>query len=135
MSDDGSRNPSDVEGARVRYFSVIALLAALLLAPSAAPADPAAPAGSAGRGKQLYMQHVCYSCHGSLGQGGGPAGPKVAPDPFPYVAFAIQMRQPRGTMPRYPAKFVSDQDLADIYAYVASIPAGPKADEIPLLKK
>ena len=111
------------------------LLAALLLTPLANAAGPDAPAGSAGRGKLLYMQHVCYSCHGSVGQGGGPAGPKVAPDPFPYVAFAMQMRQPRGVMPRYPGKFVSDQDLADIYAYVAAIPAGPKADEIPLLKK
>lgn len=119
----------------MKYFSTVVALAALLLTPCANAADPEAPAGSAGRGKQLYMQHVCYSCHGSVGHGGGAAGPKVAPDPFPYVAFALQMRQPRSAMPRYPAKFVSDQDLADIYAYVASIPAGPKADEIPLLKK
>ena len=119
----------------MRYSSAIALLAALLLAPWAAAADSAAPAGSAARGKQLYMQHTCFSCHGTVGQGGGPAGPKVAPDPFPYVAFVMQMRQPRGNMPRYPEKFVSDAEMADIYAYVASIPAGPKADDISLLKK
>ena len=31
-------------------------------------------------------------------------------------------------------QFVSDQDVADIYAYLASVPAGKKASEIPLLK-
>lgn len=119
----------------MRYFSGFTLLAALLLAPLASAADAGAASGSVGRGKQLYMQHVCYSCHGTLGQGGGRAGPKVAPNPFPYAAFVMQMRQPRSSMPRYPEKFVGDQDLADIYAYVASIPAGPKADDISLLKK
>ena len=38
-------------------------------------------------------------------------------------------------MPAYPKKFLSDQDMADVYAYVVSIPAGPKASDIPLLKK
>jgi mono/diheme cytochrome c family protein len=44
------------------------------------------------------------------------------------------MRQPRSVMPRYPVQFVSDQELADIYAYVASIPAGKAANEIALLQ-
>ena len=118
----------------MKYFSALLVLTALLLSPCAGAVDPGVPAGSAGRGKQLYMQHVCYSCHGTAGQGGGVAGPKLAPDTFPYAAFALQLRQPRAAMPRYPLKFVGDQDLADIYAYVASIPAGPKAEEIPLLK-
>jgi hypothetical protein len=37
-------------------------------------------------------------------------------------------------MPRFPREFVSDQELADSYQYVASSPAGPKAAQIPLLK-
>ncbi len=94
-----------------------------------------APAGSAERGKALYTKHTCFSCHGTIGQGGERgAGPKLAPNPFPYAAFAMQMRQPRSVMPRYPAQFVSDQELADIYAYVAAIPAGKAAKDIPLLK-
>jgi mono/diheme cytochrome c family protein len=106
--------------------------AALLHAPIALAADPS---GSTANGKKLFMQNMCYSCHGTLGQGGERgAGPKLAPNPFPFVAFEMQLRKPRGTMPRYPAQFVSDQDVADIYAYVASIPAGPAAKDIPLLK-
>ncbi len=122
----------------MRKLTGIALLSAVLLAPSAGAADSAAMTGSAGateRGRQLYMKHICYSCHGTVGQGGGKAGPKLAPEPFPYDAFENQMREPRNVMPRYPEKFVSGQDMADIYAYIVSIPAGPKAGEIPLLKK
>ena len=67
--------------------------------------------------------------------GGGErnAGPGIAPNAWPYAAFAQQVRRPRATMPRYTARFVNDQELADIYAYVASIKAGPAAKDIPLL--
>jgi len=45
-----------------------------------------------------------------------------------------QLRNPRANMPRYAAQFVSDQDVADIYAYLSSVPAGPKAGDIALLR-
>jgi mono/diheme cytochrome c family protein len=38
-------------------------------------------------------------------------------------------------MPRYPVEYLSDQQLADIYAYVASIKPGPSAKDIPLLRE
>jgi hypothetical protein len=38
-------------------------------------------------------------------------------------------------MPPYTAKVLSDQDLADIYAYLMSIPPPPAIDSIPLLKQ
>ena len=114
---------------------VLAALA-LLLQPAAFAADPTAPTGSVQRGKDLYMKHACFSCHGTVGQGGDRgAGPRIAPDPFPWAAYEIQMRTPRSNMPRYPEQFVSQQELADIYAYIASIPAGPKADTLPLPKR
>jgi hypothetical protein len=37
-------------------------------------------------------------------------------------------------MPRYAAEFVSDQELADIHAYLSTFKAGKRASEIPLLK-
>jgi len=53
---------------------------------------------------------------------------------MPWDAFTHQVRHPRSSMPPYSPKYVSDKDLADIYAYVGSIAAGPKASQIPLLK-
>ncbi|HZV66233.1 MAG TPA: cytochrome c [Telluria sp.] len=113
-------------------IAVAVTLAALFAAPLA-HAD--GPAGSAVNGKALFMKNMCYTCHGTVGQGGERgAGPKLAPNPFPFAAFEMQLRTPRGVMPRFPKQFVSDRELADIYQYVASIPAGKPASEIALLK-
>jgi mono/diheme cytochrome c family protein len=109
------------------------LTLAALFACAHAHAD--GPAGSAEKGKALFMKNMCYTCHGTVGQGGERgAGPKLAPDPFPFVAFEMQLRTPRGVMPRFPKEYVSDQELADIYQYVASVKAGPKAADIAQLK-
>lgn len=109
-------------------------LACVLLAFSTAPlAQP--PQGSVERGKKVYHEKWCHSCHGTVGQGGERgAGPRIAPNVWPYEAFAQQTRRPRANMPRYPVEFLSDQEMADIYAYVASIKPGPSAKEIPLLR-
>jgi mono/diheme cytochrome c family protein len=102
---------------------------------SALSAAAQAPSGSVERGKKLYQEKWCHSCHGTVGQGGERgAGPKIAPNPFPYEAFAMQTRRPRANMPRYPVEVLSDQEMADIYAYVASIKPGPAAKDLPLLR-
>jgi mono/diheme cytochrome c family protein len=111
------------------------LLAAVALALAGSPALGQAPAGSAQAGKKAYVDKMCHTCHGMLGQGGERgAGPRIAPEPFPWEAFATQTRRPRAVMPRYPVEFLSERELADIYAYVSSVKAGPKARDIPLLK-
>jgi len=38
-------------------------------------------------------------------------------------------------MPPYIAKYLNDQDFADIYAYLVSIKPGPSAKDIPLLNE
>ena len=104
----------------------IALAAAAVL-----HAHAEAPAGDAIRGKALFMQNMCYTCHGTAGQGGDRgSGPRIAPSVFPWEGFARQVRHPREQMPRYSGKFVSDADLADIYAYLAAQPA-PKGEALP----
>ena len=110
-------------------------VACALVALSTLPALADAPEGDAARGQALYMKNLCYTCHGTAGQGGDRgSGPRLAPNPFPWEGFAQQTRHPRESMPRYSTEFVSDAELADIYAYVNSIKPGPKAGDIPLLK-
>ncbi len=92
-----------------------------------------APAGDAARGKDLYTKQLCSACHGTVGQG-SQYGPRLAPQPFPWEAFTHQVRTPRSSMPPYAPRYLADAELADIYAYVASIKPGKKASEIPLLK-
>ena len=94
-----------------------------------------APPGNAERGKQIYTQQLCYTCHGTVGQGGERgAGPKIAPNPWPYAAFVQQVRKPRLVMVPYNEKNLPEQDLIDIYHYVLSIKPGLAAKDIPLLR-
>jgi len=92
-----------------------------------------APAGSIERGQKIFIHQMCHNCHGTIGHSGGVAGPKIAPNPFPWAAFEQQVRKPRQAMPPYSEKNLPEQDLADIYAYVVSIKSGPAAKDIPLL--
>jgi mono/diheme cytochrome c family protein len=107
----------------------------VLVLACALPALAQAPAGSAERGAKLYVEKMCYTCHGYSGQGGERgSGPRVAPEVWPWEAFERQTRRPRADMPRYPSTFVSDQELADIHAWLSTIKPGPKAADIPLLR-
>ncbi len=107
---------------------------AMVLATLASAAMADAPQGDANRGHAAYMKNMCYTCHGTAGQGGDRgSGPKLTPGLFPWEGFEQQVRHPRAVMPRYAQQFVSDQDLADMYAYLASMKAGKTAKDIPLL--
>ena len=107
----------------------LALCAAALslVAGAAHAADPQ-------NGRKLFMEHICYSCHGTAGAGGGAAGPKIAPGPLPLAAFTRQLRHPN-RMPPYTDKLISDAEVADIHAYLSSVPAAKSPSQIPLLSK
>ncbi|MBV8513591.1 MAG: cytochrome c [Xanthobacteraceae bacterium] len=92
----------------------------------------AAFAGDAAKGKATFVRVGCYECHGHQGQG-GIAGLKLAPDPLPYETLAAFVRSSSGPMPPYSDKILSDADLSDIYAYLASIPKPPDPKSIPAL--
>jgi ubiquinol-cytochrome c reductase cytochrome c subunit len=111
------------------------ILAAFLAIPASAPAQNAAPAGNAENGKQLFMKNGCYECHGTVGQGaqGNLQAPKLAPRPIALAAFIAYVRKPAGAMPPYVSKVMSDAELADVRAYLATIPEPPPLKSIPLL--
>lgn len=86
------------------------------------------------RGRQLYLKNGCFSCHGTVGQGGERSGaPRIAPEPYPFEAFKVLVRTPREAMPRLDVRHVNDEQLLAIHRYLASIPNGPSAKEIPQL--
>ncbi len=111
------------------------LLASLVLTFGAAPAlaQSAAPAGDAKHGELLYMADGCYQCHGTVGQGSRGTGPRLTPNTIPYDAFAAQLRKPADIMPPYTALVVSESQLADIYAYIKSVPGPAKAGDVTIL--
>jgi mono/diheme cytochrome c family protein len=102
----------------------------LLLAP--APVAQTRPGDSA-NGKRLFMRNGCYQCHGTVGQG-GLAGPRLAQTKLTSAGFISYVRSPRpGNMPPYRNKVMTDQELADIYAYIQSVPPPVPLSDIPIL--
>jgi ubiquinol-cytochrome c reductase cytochrome c subunit len=52
---------------------------------------------------------------------------------MPAASLTQLLRAPLNQMPAYSEKALSDRDIADIHAYLASIPAPPAVKDIPLL--
>jgi len=100
----------------------------------AASAQTVAPSGDAKNGKKLFAADGCYQCHGYEAQGAAPTGPRLGPKPIAFAQFQKYVRQPSGQMPPYTVKSIPDKDLADIYAFLQSLPAPPAADSISALK-
>jgi mono/diheme cytochrome c family protein len=88
--------------------------------------------GNVDSGKKLFVSDGCWECHGRAAQGG--VGPKLGPHPLPVNAIITYIRQPAGEMPPYTAKVISDAEVADIVAFLQTIPDPPKVDSVPLLK-
>ena len=113
----------------------LGLVAVCLAGFSGTSFSQVAPAGDAARGFKVYTHHLCDTCHGSVGQGGERgAGPKIAPDVWPYPAFAQQTRKPRQVMIPYSEKTLPEKDLVDIHAYLRTIKKPPAAKDVPLLR-
>jgi mono/diheme cytochrome c family protein len=91
-------------------------------------------AASPENGKRVFMRVGCWQCHGTVGQG-GVTGPKLAPDPLPFDALSSFVRSTNRAMPPYREQVLSNADLADIYAYLQSIPKGPDPTTIPQLNR
>lgn len=92
--------------------------------------------GNSQNGNRIYVADGCYECHGRVGQGSQQtAAPRIGPPALTIDAFARYIHAPTGNMPPYTSKVVSDQDVADIYAFLKSVPPAPAAKDIPLLNQ
>ena len=113
-------------------IGLVALLLASAMTGAQAPTAPASPTGDVKRGKDLFEKKLsCYACHGFDGQTGTPRLVPVGRAEDAFVAF---VRKPTGRgMPSFVA--TPERDLADVYAYIRSIPqAAPSVDSLPALK-
>ncbi len=112
-------------------LAILLMIGSVLGAQTPAPQASSAPKGDAANGKKIFASYGCYQCHGYEGQGG--VGARLAPRPITFPAFAKYIRRPTRDMPPYTEKVVTDQELADIYAYLLAIPAPPPVNSLPQL--
>ncbi len=85
-------------------------------------------------GKRLFEAKACYECHGWRGQG-GLAGARLAQTKLSLQGFRSILRNPPpSNMPPYRTAVLTDQEVADLFAYVQTFPTPEPAGKIPLLK-
>jgi len=80
-----------------------------------------AQAGDVARGRQLWETKLCKNCHGANGEGGY-AAPRAG-DGKSLEDWLTQVRTPRSAMPAFSDTQVSDQDIADMHAYMQTLTA------------
>jgi mono/diheme cytochrome c family protein len=107
-----------------------------LLLAVAALANGQTPVGNAKHGNELFLKYTCYGCHGFSGENG--PGARLVPMKLTQAGFIAYVRNPPrpNQMPSYSPKVLSDSDMADIYAYIKTIPDTDRpAGSIPLLNQ
>ena len=85
--------------------------------------------GNPANGQNLFFSLGCNVCHGDLGE--GLVGPTIAMTIVPLDRVVEQYREPLEAMTEFPPDQVSDEDIADIYAWLQTVPRPPEADVIP----
>jgi mono/diheme cytochrome c family protein len=108
------------------FLVLVTVLAAVPLSSQSALPRSSSPAAAAAadlqgdprRGAAEFA--ACVNCHGHQAEGG--FGPDLAGRDIPWIAFRKALRQPWGIMPAFREQLKSDQSLADIRAYLASLP-------------
>ena len=109
---------------------------------AAAPGQPRQPPAAARAqddtarrvesGAALYRKKGCYECHVDEAQG-GPQGPRLGPNPIPQARFTAYVRNPTGDMPPFTARVLTNEELADIYAFLQARAQPQPLASVPLL--
>jgi ubiquinol-cytochrome c reductase cytochrome c subunit len=113
-------------------FAAAVLSTVVFAAPLVLAAQSARPTGDPAKGEATFERTGCWECHGHQGQG-GVEGPRIAAPAPALQVMSRYVRNPRRNMPPYTQRVLSDQELADIYAFLQSIPPAPDATTISLL--
>lgn len=117
---------------RAHRACTVAFVCAGLGASAALLAQAPALIGDAQRGAPLFAdKYNCYACHGFDGQTGER---RLVPLNYTQDGFiTFVQKSPLPTMPAFAD--VPAQDLADIYAYIRSLPAdAPPLTDLPALR-
>lgn len=85
------------------------------------------------KGHDLFVMQGCYQCHGYVGQGATATGPALVPGRLDEKGFHDYVRSPKGVMPAYSPKIISDDAVGLLIRYLRSIPEGRPPSAIPLL--
>lgn len=105
---------------KLQMNTTCCLVASLVIFGALVLSGCSAPDGSVEDGKRWYGMHNCSACHGAHGNDGRAVD--IADIDMRFGSFVrILRRTDAPIMPHFPESKISDQDAADIYAYLKSI--------------
>ncbi len=85
----------------------------------------------------MYIAAGCHTCHGRAGEGGAynyPT-PPLAQTRLSVEALTIVLRVGPNDMPAYTESVLSSKEVADIHAFLHSLPGRRSTKDIPLLSE
>ena len=96
-----------------------------------------APKGDAANGQRIYIAAGCFTCHGRVGQGGNFnfATPPLASTQWPVEALTAFLRVGLNDMPAFSKEVLSDQQVADIHAFLKALPGSRSPADFKLLNQ
>jgi mono/diheme cytochrome c family protein len=96
-----------------------------------------APKGDAANGQRIYVAVGCFTCHGRVGQGGNfnSATPPLANTQWPVEALRAFLRVGLNDMPAFSSEVLTDQQVADIHAFLKSLPGSRSPADFKLLNQ
>lgn len=112
-------------------------LASLLAGIAGTSLAQQAPKGDAANGQRVYMMAGCFTCHGRVGQGGNfnfPT-PPLANTAWPVEALTAFLRVGLNDMPAFSKEVLTDQQVADLHAFLKSLPGSTSPAEFKLLNQ
>ena len=85
------------------------------------PLTVSADSGDAAIGAELWQTLECMECHGADARGGeGPLNVSIANTSLSFEEFVATVRRGPADMPAFPHSEISDEDLANLYAWLES---------------
>jgi len=99
-------------------IGIIVILSLTLAACGGGSSSSNTPTGDAAAGQTAYASLACVGCHGENAEGS--VGPKLTGYSRGWDEFQNTVRKGREEMPKFGTDMVSDQQLADVYAWLTS---------------
>ena len=102
---------------RLMFLVGIVVALSLTLAACGGSSTASEPTGDAAAGQQAYASLACVGCHGENAEGN--VGPNLAGF-SDWDKFQTVVRNGEDAMPKFGTDEVSDQQLADIFAWLGT---------------
>jgi mono/diheme cytochrome c family protein len=123
--------------AMMKVHRLFILATTLSLLGTGAAMSQSTRSGDAAKGRETFLNVQCYTCHGRVGEGGRfmYAAPPLTGLDMPPEALQAFLRSAPNDMPSFAPSILTDDDIANIAAFLRSLPGRSDPKDFPLLNQ